>query len=458
MSELFYKQYKIFVSSPCDVEEERGLVDVIISHINETIGESLKVNLKVVKWENMPPETTNESIQERLNRKIADCNFFLLILYKRYGRTEKGHTISNTEREINTILSHLQQNKQKTILSYFKELDPNTDPGKQEIKVRDLKKRLAANNMWLYSNYKDIRDFERKLTHNLYRILLRMNFSSFKIEQLKKFWKVGRVDGQTVPKISIVYPPVPKIKMSDGLSVNLWQKRLLPHIYFEDYKALHKILKNLSMVGHKDYKVYSKHDLPEELEQSNVVWICLPRLMKGLKELKNQSGRKFDINIPAKATDTAECFINWTTQTGEKINVRSPLRKYLEQQRPDIDPESDWNKSLNNVIVKDYAIIARFDRDTLQSRLGTERLKAFYIAGIHGLGTWGAAWFIDRCYGAFKDISGDGDIQMLVEVEYRNGRIVSVKDVSNKSQDYFKTENSAKKIKNNIQLFKEDFE
>lgn len=451
MSELFYKQYKIFVSSPGDVEKERELVDVIVNQINETIGESLKVNLKVVKWENMPPETTNETIQERLNKKIEDCNFFLLILNKRYGRVERGHSISNTEREINTILSHLQQIPKKTILSYFKELDNNVDPGRQEQKIRDLKKRLSANEKWLYSNYRDLQDFERKLTHSLYRILLRMNFSSFKIEQLKKFWQVGKVDGQKVPKISIVYPPV--TKMSDDSRMNLWQKRLLPHIVFEDFKALHKILKNLSMVGHTDYKVYSKYDLPEEIEQSNVVWICLPRLMKALTEMRNHRERRFDINIPIRQTDTTECFIEWKAENGEVINVKSPLRKYLKYQRPEVDPDY-WDKSLSNVIVKDYAIIARFNRDTLQSNLGTERLKAFYIAGIHGLGTWGAAWYIDRCYGAFKDLSVDANIQMLVEIEYRNGRIVNVKDVSNQSKEYFDIENSTCKIKENIKQFK----
>ena len=109
MDNLFYKQFKIFVSSPSDVNEERGIVDTIISQINDSVGDSLKINLKIEKWEKLPPETENESIQERLNKKIEDCHFFILILFKKYGSIEKGYNISNTEREIDTIIEYLEK-------------------------------------------------------------------------------------------------------------------------------------------------------------------------------------------------------------------------------------------------------------------------------------------------------------------------------------------------------------
>lgn len=63
---------------------------------------------------------------------------------------------------------------------------------------------------WFYKEYLDERDFEIKLTHDLYNILLKMSVSSFKKEQLKKFWQVGKVDGQSAPEVSVVYPPVPR--------------------------------------------------------------------------------------------------------------------------------------------------------------------------------------------------------------------------------------------------------
>lgn len=451
MDNLFYKQFKIFVSSPSDVNEEREIVDTIISQINDSVGDSLKINLKIEKWEKLPPETENESIQERLNKKIEDCHFFILILFKKYGSIEKGYNISNTEREIDTIIEYLEKNRKKTILSYFKRLEPNSDRGEQEQRVIELRKKLATNN-WFYYQFEDAADFERKLTHDLYRILLRMSHSSFKIEQLKKFWKIGKIDGQPVPKISIIYPPVPKSRMANDLTINLWQKRLLPFIFYEDHKALHKILKNLSMVGHQDYRVYSKFNLPTDFEQTNVIWICLPRLNQGLTELREQKNRVFDIKIPK--SEQAEPYIEWKRNDGKVIIIKSPLRKYLHKQRLDVDPTAEWGISLTNIVVKDYAIIARFNRITAQYNPGTENLKSFYIAGIHGLGTWGAAWYIDRKYGVFKDDRLDGNIQFLVEVEYRNGRIYNVTNVSDKEQDYFDSENNLKMINKYVEQFK----
>lgn len=450
MDDLFYKQFKIFVSSPSDVEEERKIVDTIISQINDSIGDSLKINLKIEKWEKLPPETESESIQMRLENKIGDCNFFILILFKKYGSIEKGYNISNTEREINTIMEHLKNNKKKTILSYFKKLESNSDCGEQEQRVIELRKRLA-NNGWFYYQFNDTADFERKLTHDLYRILLRMSHSSFKIEQLKKFWKIGKIDGQPVPKISIIYPPVPKSRMANDLTINVWQKRLLPFIFYEDHKALHKVLKNLSMVGHQDYRVYSKFNLPTDFEQTNVIWICLPRLNQGLTELREQKNCVFDIKIPEP--EHAEPYIEWRQNNGKVIIIKSPLRKYLSKQRLDVDPATEWSVSLTNIVVKDYAIIARFNRITAQYNPGTENLKSFYIAGIHGLGTWGAAWYIDRKYGVFKDDKLEGDIQLLVEVEYRNGRIYNVTDVSDKEQPYFNSENNSTTINKYIKQF-----
>lgn len=109
-------QYKIFVSSPSDVAGERSIVDDVIAKINDAISDTLGIHLTVEKWEKIPPESTDEELQERLNKKIKDCHFFLLILYKRYGTVVPGQTISNTEREINTIIDDISKDK-KTLVS-----------------------------------------------------------------------------------------------------------------------------------------------------------------------------------------------------------------------------------------------------------------------------------------------------------------------------------------------------
>ena len=446
-------QYKLFVSSPGDVREEREIVDNVITKINDAIGETLGFYIKVVRWEKMPPETTDVVLQERLNRLINDCHFFLLILNKRYGTVMPGEKISNTEREINTILDHSLIEKKKKILSYFKKTQSNPDPGPQEEKIIELKKRLMSDPRWFYKEYEGSIDFERSLTHDLYQILVRMTQASFKTEQLKKFWNFGMLENQSSPRVLVIYPPTPREGMVQ--LENVWERRLLPSIFFEDYKALHKILKNLHMIGLKDYKVYSKFDTPPDFDKSNIVWICLPRQTKGLNTLRNKKNKRFDI-VPSN--NGKEPFIRWRGANGEWFDIQSPLLKYLKVQRSNANVVGEWNRSLGDIIAKDYAVIACFDRDVPYNYTpGIDKLKEYYLTGIHGLGTWGAAWFIDRFYGAFKEIDSIdlNSVQMLVEVEYRDGRIYNVKDVSDYSPDYFKEEFKSSVVKKVINDYKE---
>ena len=46
---FFFKQFKIFVASPGDVEKERNIVDTVVGQINETIGDTLGTVVKRIK-------------------------------------------------------------------------------------------------------------------------------------------------------------------------------------------------------------------------------------------------------------------------------------------------------------------------------------------------------------------------------------------------------------------------
>ena len=150
-----YQHYKVFISSPGDVAQEREMSEEVINAINRNIVDTLGVSLEVKRWENLPPQTPylpEEQIQDMLNKIVEESNFFILILYKRYGTVDTGHNISNTEREINTILKTFELKPQIKILSYFRDIPPNDDPGTQEQKVKDLKKRLQDKGIF-YKSY-----------------------------------------------------------------------------------------------------------------------------------------------------------------------------------------------------------------------------------------------------------------------------------------------------------------
>lgn len=74
--EPLYQHLKMFVSSPGDVAEERKNVENIVKRINDVLGETLHINLNIVSWENIPPATNTEDIQEELNKKSKSVIFF----------------------------------------------------------------------------------------------------------------------------------------------------------------------------------------------------------------------------------------------------------------------------------------------------------------------------------------------------------------------------------------------
>lgn len=79
MTNTPYQHYKIFISSPYDVKEERRIADEVINKINDVLGDFLHIHLQCVTADKMPPATPEDGIQEMINRKIKECQFFLLI-------------------------------------------------------------------------------------------------------------------------------------------------------------------------------------------------------------------------------------------------------------------------------------------------------------------------------------------------------------------------------------------
>lgn len=86
-----------------------------------------------------------------------------------------------------------------------------------------------------------------------------------------------------------------------------------------------------------------------------------------------------------------------------------------------------------------------------------EKLKNYFIAGLHGLGNWGAAWYIDRKYSdldQFTDNQYD-NIQILLEVTYQDGRISDVRSISDITQKEIDEMISTKNVVNVIKKYKD---
>ncbi len=284
-----YQSYRVFLSSPGDVSDERDLAEKTIGKINKNCIENLRVLLDIKKWEDIPPRTPTipeEKIQDVINKEVERSHFFILILFKRYGSIEDGHSKSNTEREIDTILKEFEKRPQIKILSYFRDIPENHDPGEQEKKVAKLKEKLQGLGIF-HKSYNTPEEFNEKLTHDLYDVIMRMKLSSFKQYRLKRIFKFGVAERPTKPRTAIIYPSVQREYMGNVDDEKLWLKRLEPNIFFEDFKALQKFHKMFSIIGFGDYRIYTHLCIPSENKFMNRIWLCYPRLIVAQEQLKN---------------------------------------------------------------------------------------------------------------------------------------------------------------------------
>src|SRR5690625_4722369 len=92
-------QYKIFLATPSDVQEEREKIKRVIEELNLTFGKRNGLRLELVKWETHSiPGIAQNNPQELINPLVDSCDIFVGILWKKFGSpTDKAE--SGTEEE-----------------------------------------------------------------------------------------------------------------------------------------------------------------------------------------------------------------------------------------------------------------------------------------------------------------------------------------------------------------------
>ena len=206
--------------------------------------------------------------------------------------------------------------------------------------------------------YDDVQDLKEKVTHDLYKTILKSSISSQKHKALRCFWRFGIPEVETHPRFAIIFPPISRSFMEDSdKTSNFWYKRLVPNIVFEDFKALLKIDKSLRFIGFNDFKIFTTFSIPTNVDFMNRLWVCLPRNERAMRQLKRYGKQlKFEFT---KREKNIEAMIKWNYHNNKIINIRSPLSSYLKIQRQGMGKgEYDFRKA--NIIAKDFIIAVPF--------------------------------------------------------------------------------------------------
>lgn len=119
--------YKVFLASPSDVEEERKVVDKVISTYNQ-MHSSDNLKLELVCWENASFPSFGDYAQDVINSQIGDdYDIFIGILWTRFG-TATAKYGSGTEEEFERAYQRYSSGECVKMMIYRK--DENVPPSK----------------------------------------------------------------------------------------------------------------------------------------------------------------------------------------------------------------------------------------------------------------------------------------------------------------------------------------
>lgn len=223
-----YKEVKILIASPSDVEKERDIAEKVIGNWNIVNSDERKLTIEPVLWESHSAAESGDRTQGIINKQIVDtCDVAIGIFWTRIG-THTGIVPGGAVEEI----ERLEKNNKKVML-YFSGISMprhGIDYGQLQ-KVDDFKaaRQDKGDLIW---EYNDLNEFERLLTHHL-DIQVRRWFceiadsDDFQTEVPDIFISYAREDYERVKKIVVVLE-------KQGWSV-FWDRQILPGQTWDDY-------------------------------------------------------------------------------------------------------------------------------------------------------------------------------------------------------------------------------
>jgi hypothetical protein len=186
-------ELRVFVASPDDVKEERGLLEETISDLNITWGNTLGLRLDLVKWETHCWPSISTDIQANVNEQIKDdYDIFIGIMWKKFG-TPTPRSGSGTVEEFERAYARYKQDQNALrIMFYFKDTPPSSmseiDP-KQWLSVNEFRKQLKDEKGVLYWEFKDQSEFKSFIQMHLSR----------QVQEWGKSWGIKRESTLAIP-------------------------------------------------------------------------------------------------------------------------------------------------------------------------------------------------------------------------------------------------------------------
>lgn len=199
------KVVRVFLASPGDLKEERAQTKRIIDELNQTWGSFHGYHVDLVGW-----ELTISAFgrpQEVINRELDTCEYFLGIVYKRWGTppAKSGPFTSGFEEEFRRSIERKKSSNKPEITLLFKRIDQTDllDPGDQLKRVLAFKHEIAEAKELLYDEFSTLEDFSEKIrravSHHIQRLL--------QMEQVQNIESQVETDDLAIERVRTDLPP-----------------------------------------------------------------------------------------------------------------------------------------------------------------------------------------------------------------------------------------------------------
>lgn len=169
---------RVFLASPGGLQEERKRFRQLIEDFNEYSALPRSILFQPVGWE----ETLGGAgrPQEIINEELRTCDYFLMILWDRWGSRPDNYSASSftsgTEEEFHVAKNCANDHNRpmSQIVVMFKAVDARqlSDPGEELKKVVGFRRELERNKEYLYHTFDDLVSFESIVRRFLNRWLM----------------------------------------------------------------------------------------------------------------------------------------------------------------------------------------------------------------------------------------------------------------------------------------------
>lgn len=159
--------YRVFIATPGGLEAERRTFRSTLNSHNEADAIARSCFFEPVGWEITLGGMGRP--QEKINQDLAACDYFVLVLWNRWGSPSGADGATSGTYEEYLLARKLLKSRMREIVVFFKGIEPTllADPGPQLSKVIEFKRSLEDSKELLFETFDTADSFSDKLKRHL---------------------------------------------------------------------------------------------------------------------------------------------------------------------------------------------------------------------------------------------------------------------------------------------------